>query len=272
MAKHNKKRNVGLLHEQLVRHASEMTVEGSKEKATAAIDILMKHFHKDTEMLKEFRLFSSLIHIRVDTKEVARRIIEESRKACKNHNPTTLMQEKSSLIKDINHIIDRDDFYNQRVKDYKLFATVQALLNEWRGKSFLAPDERVKYELVLEQHLTRKDVSNVLEKSDNADPLVLNIMIDKFNKKYENSLTKDQKNILEAKLTGNDKKVIELSNEIKRRSSATIENYFGRCDNKVLLSKRSLLETKLESYVPDSTHDSISKALTLSKLLEELEE
>lgn len=272
MAKHNKKRNVGLLHEQLVRHASEMTVEGNNQKATDAIDILMKHFHKDTEMLKEFRLFSSLIHIRVDSKEIARRIIEESRKACKNHKPTTLMQEKSSLIKDINHIIDREDFYNQRVEDYKLFATVQALLNEWRGKSFLAPDERIKYEIVLENHLTREESSDSLKKTENADPLVLNIMIDKFNKKYEASLTKDQKNLLEAKLSGNDKKVVELSNKIKSRSIKTIENYFGNCDNKVLLSKRNLLESKLEKYVPDNTHSSISKALTLSKLLEELEE
>ena len=66
--------------------------------------------------------------------------------------------------------------------------------------------------------------------------------------------------------------ISELSNEIKSRSIKTIENYFGNCDNKVLMSKRNLLESKLEKYVPDNTHSSISKALTLSKLLEELEE
>ena len=38
MAKHNKKRNVGLLHEQLIRHASRMTVEGNVEKARSAVD------------------------------------------------------------------------------------------------------------------------------------------------------------------------------------------------------------------------------------------
>ena len=194
MAKHNKKRNVGLLHEQLVRHASEMTVEGNNQKATETIDILMKHFHIESEMHKEFRLFSSLIHTRVSNRDVARRIIEESRKACENHDPSMLMKEKSSLIKDVNHIIDRKDFYNQRVQDYKLFATVQALLNEWRGKSFLAPDERVKYELVLENHLTREDTKERLDKVKNADPLVLNIMVDKFNKKYLSNLDNDESN------------------------------------------------------------------------------
>ena len=33
MAKHNKKRNVGLIHEQLVRYASEKIVEGKKKIA-----------------------------------------------------------------------------------------------------------------------------------------------------------------------------------------------------------------------------------------------
>jgi len=272
MAKHNKKRNVGLLHEQLVRHASEMTVDGNSQKATKTIDILMHHFHKDSEMLKEFRLFSSLIHTRVSNNDIARRIIEESRKACENHDPVMLMKEKSSLIKDVNHIIDREDFYNQRVQDYKLFATVQVLLNEWRGKSFLAPDERVKYELVLESHLTSEPPPKDLVKTENANPLVLNIMIDKFNKKYENSLSRDQKSLLEAKLTGDDKKVIELSSKIKEESIKTIKNYFGRCDNQVLLSKKNLLENKIANYTPDNTHISLSKALTLSNLLEELEE
>ena len=68
MAKHNKKRNVGLLHEQLVRHASEMTVEGNQEKTAEAVDILMKHYSKNSELLKEFRLFGR-VHISIYTRQ-----------------------------------------------------------------------------------------------------------------------------------------------------------------------------------------------------------
>jgi len=272
MAKHNKKRNVGLLHEQLVRHASEMTVEGNNQKSNEAIDILMKHFHKDSEMLKEFRLFSSLIHTQVSNSDIARRIIQESRHACENHDPVRLMKEKSSLIKDVNYMIDRKDFYDQRIKDYKLFTTVQALLNEWRGKNFLSPDERVKYELVLERHLAREETLQDLNKTKNANPLVLNIMVEKFNKKYKSTLNKDQRHLLEAKLTGDDEKVIEIASKIKEKSVTIVKDYFSNCDNKVLLSKKSLLESKLKNYYPDNSDESLSKALTLSKLLVELEE
>ena len=271
MAKHNKKRNVGLLHEQLVRHASEMTVEGNADKATQAIDILMKHFQEDTELLKEFRLFSSLIHTRVSNKEIAKRIINESKKACENHNPTDLMKEKSSLIKDINHIIDREDFYNQRIQNYKLFSTVQALLYEWRGRSQLSPDERIKYEIVLEEHLTREESDTSLQKTENANPLVLSLMIEKFNKKYDKVLTNGQKALLEAKLSGEDQKVIDLSNAIKSDAVNMIEDYFKNCSSKFLANKKQNLMEQVTHYEPNDSDESISKALTLSSLLRELE-
>ena len=61
----------------------------------------------------------------------------------------------------------------------------------------------IEYELVLENHLTRSKTSDDLDKTKNANPLVLNIMIDKFNKKYRNTLNKDQRNLLESKLSSN---------------------------------------------------------------------
>ena len=81
MAKHNKKRNVGLLHEQLVRHASQMTVEKQTKLAESAIQIITSHFSKGSELLKEFRLFSALIHTEVPDRSIAKRIIEELAKA-----------------------------------------------------------------------------------------------------------------------------------------------------------------------------------------------
>ena len=272
MAKHNKKRNVGLLHEQLVRHASEMTVEGMKKKTSQTVNILMKHYSKESELLKEFRLFSSLIHTNVESKEVAKRIIDESRKACENHDPVALMKEKSALIKDVNHLIGRKDFYNQRVKNYKLFTTVQTLLNEWRGKTSLSPEERVRYELVLEAHQTNTQDKPHLQKAENANPLVLNIMIEKFNKKYESSLDRGQKELLESALSGDDDLVIEKSNKIKQRASDALKAFYSSCDNSVLNSKKALLEQRLKNYQPDKTDKSISQALILSDLLKELED
>tara|TARA_B100000131_G_scaffold190088_1_gene182847 strand:- start:817 stop:1644 length:828 start_codon:yes stop_codon:yes gene_type:complete len=272
MAKHNKKRNVGLLHEQLVRHASEMTVQGKTDKANQAISIMVEFFQKNTELLREFRLFTALVHTNVDNRDVARRIIEESRRACENHDPVSLDREKSRLIKEINHGIDRQDFYNQRVKNYKILATVQALLNEWRGKGHLRPDEVVKYESVLEDHLTRNTIEETVKKNENANPLVFKLMTKKFNKKYNDKLTLQQRDLLETRLSGNIEDVILKSKKIKESAEELVEKFFNNNDNQYLKKKRDFLKERIQGYLPDGSDESLSKALTLSGLINELED
>lgn len=271
MAKHNKKRNVGLLHEQLIRHASRMTVEGSVKKAQEAVDIVAKHFRKDSEMLREFRLFSSLIHTRVDSEDLARRIIKESRRACMNHDSDKLRNEKSSLIKDINHLLNEESFYDQRIPDYKIFATVQALLNEWRGADRLTPSEVVQYETRLTNHLVRADSNTNLQKSENADPLVLNIMIEKFNKKYGKTFTEDQRKILECRLMNNNADAVVLMESVKSKTLDSIDRFYESLDNDYLKKKKEVLVERVSNFQPDETDESVAKALSLANLLAELE-
>lgn len=272
MAKHNKKRNVGLLHEQIVRHASEMTVLKNREASNLAIDILVKNFSKDSALLREFRLFSSLVHTKVKTKELARRIIQESRRACAERDHTKLDTEKSILIKEINHKINRADFYHQPISQYRIFATVQTLLNEWRGASRLSPKEVIKYETVLEDHLTRSSKSENIEKVKDANPLVLNLMIEKFNKKYSRTLSSLQKELLEAKLSATSDEILLISKKIKESAFIAVNNYYSGCENKVLLEKQLKLEKTINSYKPGTSDASVAKALSLASLLNELEE
>ena len=75
MAKHNKKRNVGLLYEQLIRHASNCFVEKNKQKAEKTLAILCKNFNKNSELYREFRLFNALINTQVDNKDLALSLI-----------------------------------------------------------------------------------------------------------------------------------------------------------------------------------------------------
>ena len=219
MAKHNKKRNVGLIHEQLVRHASEKIVDGYKKQAKTAVKILNKHFGGQSALQKEFRLFNALVHTRVPTRDLARQIICESKHACRDHDSTKLRREKSLLIRDINHQVDESDFYKRKVSEYKIFATVQALLNEWRGADRLGPDEIVKYEKVLENWLVRDVVPEQLNKIEIANPLALKIMLEKFNKKYLSSLNDQQARLLESRLAGDSPSMICTCEKHKGKSS-----------------------------------------------------
>ena len=58
--KHNKKRNVGIIYELLLKHISTKLLEGNKKDAKIATRLIEKHFKKGTELYKEFRLFNAL--------------------------------------------------------------------------------------------------------------------------------------------------------------------------------------------------------------------
>ena len=271
MAKHNKKRNVGLIHEQLVRYASEKLVDGDKDRAEVALDILSSNFQKKTELFREFRLFNSLVHTRVPTRELARKIIDESRIACKNHNSAKLRSEKSNLIRDVNYKIDKENVYDQKLSEYRVFSTVQALLNEWRGAQKLSPAEVVAYEAGLENWLIREAGPPTLSKTKDANPLVLQLMIEKFNKKYKNELDENQIKLLESCLNKDDRKTISQIKEIKIRAKKALTLFYTRCDNKFLNEKKDLITKKIDMLKPTSEEDSVTKALTLSRLVSEME-
>jgi hypothetical protein len=272
MAKHNKKRNVGLIHEQLVKYASERTVERDTNKANEAVDLIVKHFSAQSELLREFKLFGALIHTKARDKEQARRIIEESKRLCQTHNASKLDREKTKLIHDINVNLNCEGFYDQRILNYKLFATVQTLINEWRGSNNLDAKEIVDFEQHLEDHLLREFIEDKLEKKENADPLILKIMIEKFNNKYGSAFDDNQKKLLEAKLSGDDELLIEKMKNLKNNIENGLESFFKECNNNVLLSKKSDVISTVKNFVPSACNEGLAKALVLANLLKEIKE
>lgn len=270
MAKHNKKRNVGLLYEQLMRFASNCILENNKQKAKKSVDILCRHFKPGTALYKEFRLFNALVDSKVSSRDVARRIIEESKKACLSHDRNQLRKEKSHLIKEINHSLNSPGFYNQKSDKYRTLSTVQALLNEWRGAAALGPAEIVKYEGVLEDWLIRPTKEESSIKKEHANPLTLNIMIDKFKTKYESRMNPEQRSLFESYLFNKDD-VAEKVASIKENVARTIKRYFAECDNSILIEKRISVEKQISSLNVDDSAESISKAMVLSSLANEME-
>ena len=129
---HNKKRNVGIIYEQLCRKVSECLVEGDKEQAEVALDILKNHFKKGTELYKEFRLFNSLVKTTVSSDAIATRIIERAQDAASDHDSSKLTREKSQLIKEINHKLDGSTFYHTRVPESPHSSTNEDHLDHWQ--------------------------------------------------------------------------------------------------------------------------------------------
>ena len=81
---HNKKRNIGLVYELLLRSISSALVEGNQERANISIDIMKKRFAPETEIFSEFRIFNAIMHTDINDTSVAAGILTEAKNAIKS--------------------------------------------------------------------------------------------------------------------------------------------------------------------------------------------
>ena len=275
---HNKKRNVGIIYEQLCRKVSECLVEGDKEKADIALDILKNHFKKGTELYKEFRLFNSLVKTTVSSDAIATRIIERAQEAASDHDSAKLTREKSVLIKEINHKLDGNTFYHTRVPEYRTYATIQTLLNSWRGGSENLSQVAEFEQKICEWLVTEKAVEKLDEmKTTDINKLTVKIMRENFNKKYNTEMTTSQQALVRdfvfTQQTAAQDEITNVLKEQKDRASNLIKEYKNDCESKFLTEKIPTIEEAIRSLDPeDHRDDNVAKFLTVMGLCEELQE
>ena len=280
MAKsHNKKRNVGIIYELLLRSVSDALIEGKTKKAQNTLDIIQKRFDKSTELYKEFRLFNALAKSTVSNSAIAAAILNEAKSAARKSNQKDLSYEKSMLIKDINYNIQDERFYRRRIPEYKIYATIQTLLNDWREEDRSNLSRMVQYESIVAQHLTNEKQEENIEDMSNpdVDSLVVKIMSEKINKKYGNSLTDDQKSILQEYVFSiseeNQSRIVSKLLETRKALMKDLSTFEEVTENKVLIEKISDVREKIISESAEEINDeSISRFLVLVKLREEIKE
>ena len=274
---HNKKRNVGIIYEQLLRKVSHCLVEQNNDTSEKTLAVLKRHFKPGTQLYKEFRLFNALVKTAVDTDSLACRILAEARRAAQDHDAALLRTEKSALIRDINHTLGDPSFYSQRVEDYRTYATIQTLLNDWRAGGASDLSRIAKYENVIVEWLTRKCVTVPLNEHRNADvnTLTVKIMTEKFNSKYGAILNEQQRDIIKQYALSQDsggEEFVTYLGEVKKGCLQELRRYSRICDNKILNEKmKDVLENIKRFDVSTVDDDSLARFLLLSKLSHELE-
>lgn len=274
MAKHNKKRNTGLLYEFLARYIANAIVDNDDWKRTRAFQIVNDHFRPGTELYREFRLFNALISTKVSSQGVASSIMQEAKKAARDYDSKKLDHEKSVLIRDINHTLgEGGTFYNQQVSQYKAYATIQQLLNEWRTE---VPDlaKIAEYEDKLSNWLLEgKEVMPLEEHvSEDSDALVVKIMTKKLNEKYKHIGEVERKLIQDYVFKEQADTLAPRIQEIKDQALAGIDSYLEKktvngYTKEKLLDVRATIVGENFDVVNDTT---IERILDVAKLKEEL--
>jgi hypothetical protein len=280
--KHSKKRNAGLLYEFLVRLISTSLVEGDQQKSTQALQTLKRYFSPGTELYKEFRLLHALMKTEVSNTTVAASIIAEAKLASRQHDRDKLDREKSFLIKHINHKLDDGTFWDQPIAEYRMLATVQTLINDWRLGDGEAIQRVAQYEDQLTKWLTearvKPQVHEELAGTPGENRLAFKLMMKKLNEKYGLALTNDQRAILEEYvfMVSADRDTSGLQaklQELKESALKSLNVYMASTGlntymQEKLTETRNAIEAETLQEIDDST---ITKFMLYMKLIAELE-
>jgi len=274
---HNKKRNVGIIYELLVRAVSAYLIENDRNRAQAALDIISSYYNKNTELYKEFRLLNALAKSVVKDTSVAAAILTESKNATRRFNAAKLDKEKSSLIHEINHTLVDLDFYHRRIPDYKAYATIQSLLNAWREGDKSNLTEVVLMETKMVEWLTseREPVQVDQPTDKNVDALVVKLMNEKFNSKYDDKLSVHQKDLIKEYVfsiqADNGISIKAKSIKIQNDALTELEKIRKTEKNSVILEKIDSVNQRIKALDLTEIDDSkLAKLMTLTQLINEM--
>lgn len=273
MAKtHNKKRNIGIIYEQIINYVCNRLLEEDKNNAEAAINIIKKHFTESSQLRKEYKLFKALSETQGVSGQLATQIITEAKKAC-NHmfDNKILEEEKSYLIKDLNYSFGKGVIFEEKVTHYRKYATIQTLLNEWRSNNS-SFDKTTTYEIKLHESLTQE---KIIEENNfvpqKVDKLTYKIMNEMFDKKYKSQLNDTQKEIIGLYIKDNNEKLTQKYQAVKESCDFLLENYVKKCNNEILKDKYLSVKSNINNLdVNDTTKENLQKFLTIGRLKEEV--
>jgi hypothetical protein len=273
MSNHNKKRNVGIIYEQLLLKASAALVDNDARTANQCTAIIKKYYRTGTEIYKEHRLFQALLNATVKSENVGLRIIEEARRGVNMFSSQRLDEEKSQLIREINKTLDDSSFFNQPVKSYRLYATLQTLMNDWRRDDESSLERVVQFESKLLEWLsTDKEQPPTLNELRNEEVSNLSVKLinEKFEKKWAGKLTEQQRSLIRDYVHG--KVDIELLESIKQRTSRGLKRLKESTNSQILLEKIDVIMENVQSIDTSSLDDGgIVKFMHLTQLQQELE-
>ena len=200
--KHNKIKNTAILYELLSR---QITVDVLNDtKSPKSVKLFKEFFNKNTELGKEYELYSILLEKKYKNDSHASQLVEAVVKSRRKLSNRRLNNEKYNLIKTIKENYDIKEFFNTRIPNFKIMASVYKLFGTETGKEDFGPVQRTDSVITITEHITQntthsnkanKVVKEFKEQGKDLRLLSYQLLVDKFNSKYK-TLNENQKNLL----------------------------------------------------------------------------
>lgn len=242
--KHSKFKNTAMLFELLTRQITSDIISSNE---SVAIQILKKFFNKNTELIREYKLYKTLCDEKLKSDTKANMLIEAVLKARRGLNKHKLQNEKYELIKSIKENFDIDTFFQTKVQNYKLLASVYKVFeyNELDN-----PVEITKSRITILENITSKPNTSIItedvaiaQEPKEVRLMAYKYLVEKFNAKYSN-LSESQKVLLREYIEN-----VSNTNNLKslvQTEAVTIKRLFTKNMHRV---KDKSLKIKLQEVV-----------------------
>jgi len=240
--KHSKIKNTGILFELITRQLTVDVINGVDQVKT--VKLVKEYFGNNTALGKELQLYQVLQTEKYSSADKAHRLIDavlETRQKIKNSD---LRREKYNLIKLIKENYKIEDFFNARIPNYRMLASIYKLFLVESSPSIFDPKGSVESRFTILENITSKKVtpeqkeSKVIQEFEKSEKdlrlLSYQIMVDRFNSKYKN-LNSMQRNLLKQYVNNisNTNSLREFINNEVLKIRKIINKFLPKIDDKI---------------------------------------
>lgn len=188
--KHNKKRNTAFLYESLVLELTKSILEKDEQKKKSLLSLCREFFSAGKILKKELELYKALNESFELQKELAEKVLTESKLRYNLLDKQAIFKEQTKLINKINKLYNGVPFSNF-VPQYKNLATIAQIFGE---------STPIKEKVLLEHSIVQKmSAPQKDSQEDNLQPLdnlAYKLFVKKFNEQYDGHLLGEQKELI----------------------------------------------------------------------------
>ena len=202
--RHSKFKNTGILFELLTKQVTADIIAG--HDTSIAKDLLHKYFRENTELGREWQLYSSLLNEKINDEPHTERFINVVINARKKLNNKQLAYLKYNLISEMRDAYPINEMLKAPVRNYRLLASIYKVFED-----VASPD--CKFDVKEVYQSKNCIVENIINKPKNLRPddtlinyyktqtedirlLSFKLLMEKFNEKYAGVLNDKQKSVL----------------------------------------------------------------------------
>ena len=244
--KHSKYKNTGILFELLTRQLTSETIAGLNPKS---LKLLKKYFNSKTELFKEYKIYHTIATKKFNSENKANILVNTLIEAYSKLSKNKIRREKYNLIKEIKNTYSVTNFFNSKINNYKVMASIFNLLEnkEASANSIFQSKITLIENITGKKSINKDKKNNIIEglsKTDkNTRLLTYKVLLEKFNTKYS-GLANNQKTLLKeyVNCVSNSPALKTYINEEIKSVKRSLTSYSKKVTDKAIAIK--LTETK----------------------------